>query len=542
MSNPPAAQQAIQYVGVDQLILNAAKPIDPVGPTQLLLGIEACGICFSDIKLLHAFEGHPRKSAVVSGVDPRVLAEIPGYHPGAEPTVAGHEAVARVVAVGDQVRHFAVGQRVVVHPDWRHLPTADSNAAFGYNFEGGFQEYVVVDERIMVTPDEKCLLPVSERPSAAAAALVEPWSTVESSYSRVERTGLIPGGRLLVVTDPGREATGLDALLAAGRPGETTVVEAEAVTGLAGEFQDIIYYGSQPEVIEALSAMLEANGLLCVVLGGHTIPSPVRIDAGRLHYDFVRYIGTTGDDPAEAYRHIPGTAEIRPGDRVALIGAAGPMGLMHTMRTAVLGLPGLSIDAADISDERLGHLEAVVAPVAARHQVPLQVVNSMQQPLVGPYSYLTCLVPSPVLLAQAVDLAGPGAIVNVFAGFVRGTLAELDLQGIIERHIFVLGASGTTRKDMESVLVKLESGVLDTSVSLDAVCGMAGFADAVAAVQERTSGGKIMVYPSLHNLGLIRLVDLPARLSEADLVETQAESPAGNWSAAAELAKLARHS
>jgi hypothetical protein len=302
---------------------------------------------------------------------------------------------------------------------------------------------------------------------------------------------------------------------------------------LPAEFQDIIYYGAQAEVIESLSALLAANGLLCVVLGGHTIERPVRIDAGRLHYDFVRYIGTTGDDPAEAYRHVPVTAEIRPGDRVALIGAAGPMGLMHTMRTTVLGLAGLSIDAADISTDRLAHLEAVVAPVAAGHGIPLRVVNSAEQPLTGPYDYLTCLVPSPALLAQAVELAGPGAIVNVFAGFVRGTLAELDLQGIIERHIFVLGASGTTKKDLESVLVKLESGVLDTSVSLDAVCGMSGFAAAVAAVQDRTSGGKIMVYPSLHHLGLIRLADLPAQLPDV-----AAEMPDGKWTRAAEATLL----
>ena len=43
------------------------------------------------------------------------------------------------------VRHHALGERVLVQTDYRHLPTASSNAAFGYNFEGALQEYVVLD-------------------------------------------------------------------------------------------------------------------------------------------------------------------------------------------------------------------------------------------------------------------------------------------------------------------------------------------------------------------------------------------------------------
>ncbi len=58
--------------------------------------------------------------------------------------------MARIVAVGAAVTHFRVGERVLVQADWRHLPTAASSGAFGYNFEGALQEYVVVDERMVV--------------------------------------------------------------------------------------------------------------------------------------------------------------------------------------------------------------------------------------------------------------------------------------------------------------------------------------------------------------------------------------------------------
>jgi len=307
-----------------------------------------------------------------------------------------------------------------------------------------------------------------------------------------------------------------------------------ALADVAPGLDDIVYFGSDAATIEQLGALLGARSLLCVVLGGASIDRRVKLDVGRIHYDFTRYIGTAGSDPAEAYASIPADGEIRPQDKVAIIGAAGPMGLMHTVRTISLGLPGVAVDAADVNDERLAHLAAVVDATAAERGVPLRVVNSMTSPLEPGYTYLTCLVPVPALLSQAVDLAAGGAIVNAFAGFPAGTLAELDLQGILERHVFLLGTSGSEMSDMRSLLDKLETGALDTSISLDAVCGMAGFSDAIDAVNNRTSGGKIMVYPQLHDLGLVRLSEL-----ERELPSVAAALVEGRWTPAAEAALLA---
>ena len=202
MSQIPAHQHAIQIVGVDEIIINDSKPVDEVGPHQMLLQVEACGICFSDTKLLHAFDSHPRKSDVVEGIAAEALAEIPGYKPGSQPTVPGHEPVGRIVAIGSEVTHFAVGDRVLVQADWKHLRTAKSNGAFGYNFEGALQEFVVIDERCVISPSgEEFLIHVTDGPSAAAIGLIEPWATVEGSYAWAERNHVLAGGRLLVVTD-----------------------------------------------------------------------------------------------------------------------------------------------------------------------------------------------------------------------------------------------------------------------------------------------------------------------------------------------------
>ena len=162
MTSLPETQHAVQFTGPGEIVHNAAKPVFRPGPTQLVLAVEAVGICFSDTKLLHAFTAHPRKSEVLAGISPEALAEIPSYTPGDLPLVPGHECAGRIVAVGDAVAHHRVGERVLVQTDYRHLPTAGANAAFGYNFEGGLQEYVLLDERMILDPDtgERFPIPV----------------------------------------------------------------------------------------------------------------------------------------------------------------------------------------------------------------------------------------------------------------------------------------------------------------------------------------------------------------------------------------------
>ncbi|HEY3406929.1 MAG TPA: alcohol dehydrogenase catalytic domain-containing protein [Propionicimonas sp.] len=538
----PTTQHAIQFVGADQVVHNPAKSMYPLGPRQLLLKSEACGICFSDTKLLHAFTNHPRKSEVLSGLTPEDLAEIPSYKPGAEPGVPGHEPVGRIVAVGSDVRHHTVGERVLVQTDYRHLPTASSNAAFGYNFEGALQEYVVLDERVIMDPatGERFLIPVSDGPSASAVALIEPWACVEAAYAWGERTTLKPGGRLLVVADA---VEGLDVLLAQAAPASIAVVGAADVTGatrlasiddLEGAFDDIVYVGADADTVEALGSHIGFGGVLDVVLAGGAFDRRVKIDVGRVHYDLIRYTGTAGTNAADGYDRIPAQCELRQGDRIAIVGAAGPMGLMHTVRTAVSGVPGISMDAVDVDDARLAHLAAVVAPVAEAHGVPATFRNSKTEPLEGGYTYIAAMVPAPFLIAQAVDIAGEGAIVNAFAGFAIGTLAELDLTAIATKGIYLVGTSGSRIQDMETMLAKVENGTLDTNVSLWAITGMAGVADGIAAVTNRTSGGKIMVYPMLHDLQMVRLDELAEKLPAVAAAMVD-----GRWTKGAEAALLA---
>src|SRR5471030_3311407 len=185
MASIPETQYAIQLVGPGELKLNEQKPVVHPGSHQILVKTEAVGLCFSDLKLLAQFNGHVRKSEILTGLSSEILADIPSYVPGEQATVPGHEVVCRVVEVGDKVKHYKVGDRFIVQADYRTLKTTGSNGAFGYNFEGGLQEFIVLDERVIGDPEEPegYMIRVDDSRGDSAVALVEPWACVENSYA-----------------------------------------------------------------------------------------------------------------------------------------------------------------------------------------------------------------------------------------------------------------------------------------------------------------------------------------------------------------------
>ena len=253
------------------------------------------------------------------------------------------------------------------------------------------------------------------------------------------------------------------------------VVRAGAPDQLApASFDDIVYFGADADRIEVLGTLLAPRGVIDIVLGGGRIGRPVAVDVGRVHYDLTRWVGTTGDSAADGYAGIPADGELRAGDREAVIGAAGPMGFMHVVRAATSGLAGLEVVSIDIDDARLAHLADVAGPLAAERGVTASFLNSRTTTPEPGFSYVAVMVPAPALVVQALDLAGAGARVNLFAGFAVGTLAALDLDTLLAKGAYLFGTSGSEIPDMKAVLAKLERGDLDTNVSLDAVTGMEG--------------------------------------------------------------------
>jgi threonine dehydrogenase-like Zn-dependent dehydrogenase len=554
----PKTQHAVQLVGPGEVRHTHAKQVILPGPHQLLARVEAVGLCFSDLKLLKQFSRHARKGEVREGISSEVLREVPSYVPGERPTVPGHEVVCRIAAVGDKVSRHRVGERCLVQTDYRTLRTAGSNAAFGYNFEGGLQEYVLMDERIVIDPETggRFLIPVGDQLGASAVALVEPWACVEDAYTHPERRNLQAGGRLLVITEPGHRPAGLADVLLQHKPARIVAIDggAEPFRTTAGStverawdlsalpdesFDDIVYFGARRRAIEALNDKIAAGGIVNIVTGGRAIGEPVSVGIGRVHYGMTRWTGTMGGRADEAYQDIPADGEIRPGNRIAVLGAAGPMGQMHVIRNLRQGVPGISIVGTDVDDRRLAALAFKAGPVAEAASLPVEFVNTGRDSLRGSFDCFVVLAPVGSLVADSVRASARGCIINIFAGIPAPTRQELDLDAYIANRCFMIGTSGSVVRDMKIVLEKIEEGRLDTDCSVDAVSGMAGAIEALAAVENRMLAGKIVVYPELHEVGLIPLSRLARHYPSV-----AARLREGQWTAAAEreLLKVAGRS
>lgn len=514
MSTPtiPKTQRAVQLVGPDQLQINESKPVHEPGPHQVLGRVEVVGLCFSDLKLLKQFSGHVRKSAITAGIAPEALQEMPHFVPGDKPVVPGHETVVRLVKVGPGVTRYKVGDRFLVQTDYRWLPTANSNSAFGYNFEGALQEYVLMDDRVITSPEgESMLIPVPEDLSASALALVEPWACVEDSYVEKQRQTLKDGGQMLVVGETPVDKSRVQSLK--GRPRATTFITADRIAELKNAaYDDVVYFGSNPDSVEKLFPKVAVSGLFNIVQDGAKFGRPVVSQVGRVHYGGIRVIGTTGSDPAAAMATIPATAEIRAGDKINIIGAGGPMGTMHVIRDLCQGVPGVTVLAGDLSDERLIALQKLAEPLAQKNHLTLRQYNPSKEKLADKCDYIVLMAPVPALVTQAVQDAAPKAIINIFAGIPADKNADIDLDRYIENQLYFIGTSGSVLEDMKQVLAKVVSRQLDTNLSVAAVSGLDGAIDGIRAVEKNSIPGKILVYPSCKGLKLTALPDLAGKL------------------------------
>ena len=124
------------------------------------------------------------------------------------------------------------------------------------------------------------------------------------------------------------------------------------------------------------------------------------------------------------------------------------------------------------------------------------------------------MAPIPVLVNASVQSSSTRGLINIFAGIPATVSAEIDLDSYIEKQLYFIGTSGSTLEDMKRMLEKVESGSLDTNLSVAAVSGLAGATDGIRAVENRTIAGKVVVYPACRNLGLVTLEELNEKMPE----------------------------
>ena len=411
-----------------------------------------------------------------------------------------------------------------------------------------------MDQRVITSPEgESFLLPAAEDLSASAIALVEPWACVEDSYAVKERATIKADGQMLVVADEDIDSTLFAAYLARfGKPAAITSIgksidasdidvevipEADVSQVQDAAFDDVIYFGAEAETIESLFAKIGPSGLLNVVQCGKKFGREITAAIGRVHYGNIRIVGTTTNDPAESMQYIPASGEIRKGDNIDVIGAGGPMGVMHVIRNICQGVEGITVYAGDLDDERLGILSRIAQPMADQRGISYKPYNPTKNAPDVAFDYTALMAPVPKLVSNAIKVAAPNAIINIFAGIPAHVTGQIDLDACIEKHVYFIGTSGSVLEDMKAVLAKVESRTLETDISVAAVTGLDGAVEGIRAVEKGLIPGKILVYPACEGLGLVTLDKL-----HETLPDVAAKLDNGLWNLDAENALLAHFS
>ncbi len=200
--------QAAVYRAPDD-VRTETIPVPDIGPGEVLLRIDTCGVCGTDLKKVHS-----------------------GSH--SAPRVFGHEMAGMIAAVGEVVHGFAVGDRVMA---FHHFPCGQcfycrkrtfaqcelykkvgTTAGLGEPAGGGFAQYIRVMDWIVgdgVTPAGLVHLP--DDIPFEQAAFIEP---VNTCFKAVKLLALEPDDTVLVI---GQGSIGIILAALAAQTGATVL-------------------------------------------------------------------------------------------------------------------------------------------------------------------------------------------------------------------------------------------------------------------------------------------------------------------------------
>jgi L-iditol 2-dehydrogenase len=244
----PATMLAAVYRGVNDIRMEMV-PVPKIGAGEVLLRVHTCGICGTDLK----------KIATGSHSAPRIF---------------GHETSGEVAAVGEGVREFKAGDRVVV---FHHIPCREcyycrhktfaqcetyKKVGCTAGFEpagGGFAEYV----RIMDWIVEGGTIPIPDDVSFEQACFVEPVNTcmkgVDTLRLQAGETVLVIGqGPIGIILGRLAQKAGATVITSDLYPQRLTISE---TYGLGSSID-----ASRADAVETMRELTEGRGADAVIL------------------------------------------------------------------------------------------------------------------------------------------------------------------------------------------------------------------------------------------------------------------------------------
>ncbi len=251
----PATMLAAVYRGVDDVRLETV-PVPTIAPGEILVRVHSCGVCGTDLKKIST-----------------------GSH--SAPRIFGHETSGVVAAVGEKVRAWRPGDRVVV---FHHIPCRECfycrNKTFAQcatykkvgctaGFEpsgGGFAEYVRVMDWIV----EHGTVRIPDGVSFEQASSVEP---VNTCMKGIEALRLQKGETVLTI---GQGPIGILLSVLARRAGASIItsdLHAERLRIGSSFGLALTIDASRANVVERVRELTEGRGADAVILavGGNSL-------------------------------------------------------------------------------------------------------------------------------------------------------------------------------------------------------------------------------------------------------------------------------
>lgn len=264
--------------GQTLVIKEVTPPI--IGPTDVLLKVAACGVCYTDL---------------------RVSA---GTGAAGRPPIPGHEPVGTVAAVGSAVTHLAPGDRVGAHAffscgECAHCRAGEEEACVtgfaqvaGLGLDGGYAEYLRLPaDHAIPLPDD---LSFTDAAPFFCAGL--------TTYAAFKNGGLQPGQRVVVIgigglghlAIPLARAMGAIVYAVTSSPDKTRlamergatmagdVATVAAALAPVGGAQLVLNTANGLDAVGALAPTMARQGaIVLVAAGGGTLPIPPGLFIGR---------------------------------------------------------------------------------------------------------------------------------------------------------------------------------------------------------------------------------------------------------------------
>jgi len=246
----PKTMKALVAYSQTEYKLETAYPVPELGEGDVLIKVEACGICAGDAKAHHG-------AAMFWGdeVQPSWVRT---------PFIPGHEFFGEVVAIGPNFKgDIAIGDRVVsdqIVPCWEckfckdgHYWMCQKHDIYGFQKEvnGGMAEYMKLPKGALIYKVDKSL-PVEK------AALIEPYACSKHAVDR----GSVSNEDVVVVSGAGTLGLGMITYLRMKNPKKLVVMDMkDDRLELAKKFgADVVINPGKTDAVKAVMDMTDGYG------------------------------------------------------------------------------------------------------------------------------------------------------------------------------------------------------------------------------------------------------------------------------------------